>query len=79
MPAKSSARWRKKPSASWKRTGVYKAPIVTEVTPLKAFYPAEDYHQDFMKHNPTYPYIVFWDAPKIAELERRYPDLLARP
>jgi len=60
------------------KSGAYKAPIVTEVSPLKAFYPAEDYHQDFMKLNPMHPYIVYWDAPKIARLEREYPQLLAR-
>ena len=57
----------------------FKAPIVTEVTPLKAFYPAEGYHQDFMRNNPTYPYILYWDAPKVAALQKRYPQLLARP
>jgi peptide-methionine (S)-S-oxide reductase len=61
------------------RAGVYKAPIVTEVRQLEAFYPAEGYHQDFMKRNPMHPYIVYWDAPKIAELERRFPEILARP
>ena len=60
------------------KSGAYKAPIVTEVSPLKAFYPAEDYHQDFMKLNPTHPYIMYWDAPKIAHLEQEFPQLLAR-
>jgi len=41
-------------------------PIVTRVDPLKGFYPAEAYHQDFLAHNPTYPYIVINDLPKIA-------------
>jgi peptide-methionine (S)-S-oxide reductase len=58
---------------------VFKQPIVTQVVPLKAFYPAEAYHQDFMKHNPNYPYIVYWDLPKVAHLEKEYPDLLSRP
>ncbi len=57
---------------------VFPQPIVTEVTPLKAFYPAEDYHQHFMDKNPDYPYIVYWDAPKVARLEKLYPQLLAR-
>jgi peptide-methionine (S)-S-oxide reductase len=57
---------------------VFRSPIVTEVTRLDQFYPAEDYHQDFMRLNPTYPYILYWDAPKVADLEKKYPDLLAR-
>src|SRR5471032_2762500 len=40
---------------------VFKAPIVTQVVPLVAFYPAEDYHQHFMQKNPNYPYIVYYD------------------
>ncbi len=59
------------------KAGVYRAPIVTEVVPLKAFYPAEAYHQDFMDNNPTYPYIVYWDAPKVAQLVSQHPELLA--
>ena len=57
-------------------SGKYKSPIVTEVTPFKAFYPAEDYHQDFMRNNPGYPYIVYWDLPKVRLLESEYPDKL---
>ena len=45
---------------------VYPHRIVTQVVPLKAFYPAEDYHQNFLDNNPDYPYIVYWDMPKIA-------------
>jgi peptide-methionine (S)-S-oxide reductase len=58
-------------------SGGHRAPIVTEVSALKAFYPAEDYHQDFMRRNPMHPYILYWDAPKIARLEREFPALLA--
>jgi peptide-methionine (S)-S-oxide reductase len=50
-------------------------PIVTQVVPLKAFYPAEDYHQHFLERNPTYPYILYNDLPKIAQLKRRFPEL----
>ena len=53
-------------------------PIVTQVAPLKAFYPAEDYHQHFLERNPTYPYIVYNDLPKIAQLKRRFPELVTR-
>lgn len=48
-------------------------PIVTKLDPLQAFYPAEDYHQDFLIHNPNYPYIVFNDKPKIENLKRLFP------
>jgi peptide-methionine (S)-S-oxide reductase len=50
-------------------------PIVTEVTPLKAFYRAEDYHQDYAYHNPDNPYIQVCDRPKIAALKQQFPDL----
>ncbi|HVP18130.1 MAG TPA: peptide-methionine (S)-S-oxide reductase MsrA [Spirochaetia bacterium] len=55
---------------------IFSKPIVTQVEPLKAFYAAEDYHQKFLDKNPDYPYIVFWDLPKIADLKRTYPDLV---
>jgi peptide-methionine (S)-S-oxide reductase len=48
--------------------------IVTRVGMLAAFYPAEAYHQDFVKRNPTYPYIVVNDLPKIRNLQRLFPD-----
>jgi peptide-methionine (S)-S-oxide reductase len=54
---------------------VFKAPIVTRIEPLKGFYPAEDYHQDFMVRNPNYPYIVINDRPKVEQLKRVYPAL----
>src|SRR4051794_36675350 len=54
---------------------IFSRPIVTKLEPLKGFYPAEDYHQDFLIHNPTYPYIVRNDLPKITALKRVYPDL----
>src|SRR5258707_9745256 len=49
--------------------------IVTEITPLKAFYPAEDYHQDYLVHHPNEPYIVFNDLPKLAHLKQQLPEL----
>ena len=55
---------------------LFSRPIVTQVVPLKAFYPAEDYHQKFLDNNPDYPYIVYWDLPKIADLQRSYPQLV---
>jgi peptide-methionine (S)-S-oxide reductase len=50
-------------------------PIATVVEANRPFYPAEDYHQDFLTRNPSYPYIVVNDLPKIAELKRVFPDL----
>ena len=52
-------------------------PLVTQVVPFEAFYPAEDYHQDYMKHNPDDPYIVYNDKPKVAALKEKFPDLYA--
>jgi len=54
---------------------VFPGRIVTEVTPLRAFYRAEEYHQDFAIKNPTNNYIQICDLPKIAELKRQFPDL----
>lgn len=54
---------------------VFKRKIVTEVTPLKGFYAAEAYHQHFLDNNPTHPYIVYNDLPKIAALKKQYPAL----
>jgi peptide-methionine (S)-S-oxide reductase len=50
-------------------------PIVTRVDPLKGFYPAEDYHQDYLIHNPSVPYIAYFDIPKIENLKRTFPEL----
>jgi len=60
------------------KTGMFPKPIVTQVVPLKAFYAAEDYHQNFMDNNPDYPYIVYWDRPKVANLQKMFPDLVAK-
>jgi peptide-methionine (S)-S-oxide reductase len=49
--------------------------IVTEVTPLKAFYDGEDYHQDYAEKNPDNPYIQVCDIPKVAALEAQFPEL----
>ena len=60
------------------KAGVFQEPIVTQVVPLDEFYPAEEYHQDFMKNNPDYPYIVYWDLPKIEHLLKAFPELVAK-
>jgi len=54
---------------------VFDAAIVTKVTPLEGFYAAENYHQNFLVQNPTYPYIVIHDLPKVENLRRVYPDV----
>jgi peptide-methionine (S)-S-oxide reductase len=54
---------------------LFKQPIVTKIEPLKGFYKAEDYHQDFLIHNPHHGYIVVNDLPKIAALKHYYPEL----
>lgn len=50
-------------------------PIVTEVAPLRAFYPAEEYHQNYMARHPNSMYIVINDAPKVEHLRRQFPAL----
>jgi peptide-methionine (S)-S-oxide reductase len=57
------------------KTGVFGAPIVTQLTPLQGFYPAEGYHQDYLLLNPTNPYIVYNDLPKIRNFQRLLPVL----
>ncbi|WP_112945298.1 MULTISPECIES: peptide-methionine (S)-S-oxide reductase MsrA [unclassified Rhizobium] len=52
---------------------VFDAAIVTKIEPGKSFYPAEGYHQDFLTNNPTYPYIVINDLPKVAALKQLFP------
>jgi peptide-methionine (S)-S-oxide reductase len=61
--------------AQLEQAHVFRHPIVTRVDPLKGFYPAEGYHQDFLVRNPTYPYIVYEDLPKIANLKRELPQV----
>jgi peptide-methionine (S)-S-oxide reductase len=54
---------------------VFKHKIVTQLTQLDGFYAAEDHHQHFLEHNPTYPYIVYNDLPKVRELKKQFPEL----
>ena len=54
---------------------IFPGKIVTEVTPLKGFYKAEEYHQDYALKNPNNPYIEVCDRPKIAALQKEFPDL----
>ena len=54
---------------------IFDAAIATTIEMNRPFYMAEDYHQDYLTRNPTNPYIVFNDLPKIGELKRTFPDL----
>jgi peptide-methionine (S)-S-oxide reductase len=62
--------------AKLQRERVYSSKIVTVVAPLRGFYPAEAYHQDFAVHNPQNPYIVVNDLPKLRNLRQKYPQLV---
>ena len=54
---------------------VFHQPIVTQIVPLVAFYPAEDYHQDYVDHHPENMYIVINDLPKVENLKKQFPTL----
>jgi peptide-methionine (S)-S-oxide reductase len=54
---------------------VYRAAIVTKIEPGKTFYPAEDYHQDYLTLHPDQPYIMFNDLPKIDRLQKLFPSV----
>ncbi|MFK3963163.1 peptide-methionine (S)-S-oxide reductase MsrA [Ensifer adhaerens] len=56
------------------KSAAFPARIVTQVSPFKGFYAAEDYHQDFLTRNPTHPYIVYNDLPKIENLRTLFPE-----
>jgi peptide-methionine (S)-S-oxide reductase len=53
----------------------FSAPIVTQVVPLQQFYPAEDYHQNYLALHPYQPYIMFNDMPKLEQLRKQFPGL----
>jgi peptide-methionine (S)-S-oxide reductase len=57
---------------------IYDKSIVTKLEPLTKFYPAEDYHQDFVAHNPGQGYVRQWALPKIEKLKKLYPELLKK-
>ena len=57
------------------RERAYAEPIVTEVVPLRRFYAAEAYHQDYLAHHRDQPYIVFNDLPKLVTLKQTFPEL----
>lgn len=61
--------------AELQKTGAVRGAIVTQVAPLRGFFVAEPYHQDYATLHPDQPYIVYNDAPKIATLKKRYASL----
>src|SRR5215831_12368449 len=61
--------------AQLNQTHAFDGPVVTKIENGKEFYPAEDYHQDFLTRNPRYPYIVINDLPKIENLKSLFPGL----
>jgi peptide-methionine (S)-S-oxide reductase len=54
---------------------VFRAPIVTQVVPLKAFYPAEEHHQNFCNRNPRNPYVLGVAMPKVEKVKEKVPEL----
>ena len=66
-------------SAQLGRTKAFAEPIVTQVVPLQAFYPAEGYHQNYATLHPDNPYIRINDLPKVDEFHRLLPELYASP
>lgn len=58
---------------------VFKNPIVTQVVPLKAFYPAEDYHRDYFRRNPGQPYCQAVIAPKLSKFRAHFQSKLKKP
>jgi peptide-methionine (S)-S-oxide reductase len=57
------------------RSKALSKPVATKVVPFSAFYEAEEHHQDFVKKNPEYPYVVYNDLPKLEALKQKFPDL----
>ena len=55
---------------------VFDQPIVTKLEPLGTFYPAEDYHQDFVQHNPNHPYVRMHALPKVKKVRQGFADQL---
>jgi peptide-methionine (S)-S-oxide reductase len=57
-------------------SGMWSAPIVTQLEPFKAFYPAEDYHRDYFKNNPHQPYCQVVIAPKVTKFREHHLQIL---
>lgn len=58
--------------------GLWDEPIVTEITPFEAFYPAEEYHQEYFARNPAQPYCRMVVAPKVAKFRKQYLERLKK-
>ena len=58
------------------RSQIFPQPIATQLVALTKFYPAEDYHQNFIDRHPNYPYVVIHDRPKIDRLRQQFPNLI---
>jgi peptide-methionine (S)-S-oxide reductase len=65
--------------AGLEEEGVFDAPIVTEIVPLEAFYPAEAYHREYFRRNPEQAYCRMVIAPKVAKLRRHFLERLREP
>ena len=57
---------------------VFRRKIVTQLTPLSGFYAAEAYHQHYLDRHPNEPYIVYNDQPKVRDLQKQFPELVAK-
>jgi peptide-methionine (S)-S-oxide reductase len=64
--------------ANLDKSGGLGKPVVTQIVPLEKFYEAEKYHQNYLVRNPTQPYIVQHDLPKLADLEKKFPDIYVK-
>lgn len=58
------------------KSGAYSAPIVTEISPISTFYPAENYHHDYFSNNPDQPYCARVVKPKVEKFEAAFAELL---
>jgi len=57
-------------------SGKYKKPIATEIMPFKKFWQAEDYHQNYIEHNPSSSYVQYVSIPEIKHVQKEYPQLI---
>ena len=60
--------------ANMEKAKIFERPVATKVAPFVEFFPAEDYHQDFMKKNPDHPYVVAHDLRKLDALKQKFPE-----
>lgn len=61
---------------TWKNSGKYGKPVAVEVKKLDKFWPAEDYHQDYIQHNPGNPYVQHESIPRVKRFQRVLPELV---